>query len=254
MRTLLRAPLAVLLVLAVAPAPRAHAQDRPADDSGTYVISLRGEKLGVERFSFHWAGEELQVESSSYQQIPDGTGTLGLDKRSLTRLNAADYGLRSYLSNQVFQGDTLVRGLEPTETDTVLSVIREYRGVGDLARKPTPPGRIFVLDSPPLFSTFDLIGRTLHGRTFTERPINLYVLGASDTAVVARVRMLGTETLRWGAGPVQARKLEIADASASFLVWMSPRGRMLRFEQPATGLVVERESAPVKPAARRPGG
>jgi hypothetical protein len=234
-----------------APAP-VPAADNPPDDKGNYNISLRGRAIGVETFSFTWMGDTLLVESSSHQQIPDASGGLELVKRSATFMHAADYGLRSYLSNQIFRGDTLVRGLEPTETDTVLSVMQEFRGAGQLSRKPTPAGRIFVLDSPPLFSTFDLIGRTLHGKP-ADRSINLYVLADHDTAVVATVREVGYEPLRWGARPVTARKLEIVDGNTQFIVWMSPRGRMLRFEQPSNGLVVERDAGPVKPAARRGG-
>ena len=103
-----------------------------------------------------------------------------------------------------------------------------------------PPGKIFILD-PQVFTLFDVLSRDLLARAFRTRPINLLVLSKSDTLVEATATDLGTETLRWGQKPVQARKFKIADATSEFYTWMAPHGVMIKMEQPATGLRVVRK-------------
>jgi hypothetical protein len=104
---------------------------------------------------------------------------------------------------------------------------------------------MYILD-PPLFSTFNFIGWTLQGKPCDRRPITVFVLGARDSLVNATVTDVAEETLHWGGRPVQARKLVIADERMSFTAWFSPDGRMLRLEQPQTGIRVDRKSPPLK--------
>jgi hypothetical protein len=63
---------------------------------------------------------------------------------------------------------------------------------------------------------------------------------------------LGSDTIRWGARPIQARKLEIGDEHMKFIAWAAPGGRMLRLAEPVSGLRVEREPAAVKSRAPKP--
>ena len=97
--------------------------------------------------------------------------------------------------------------------------------------------------------------------TFTTRPLNVLTFGQRDTVVEAQVTDLGTETIRWAARPVVARKLEFRQGPTLFQAWVDPRGRMLRLEHVPSGLRVDRDPPAVKkrasptPApAPKPGG
>ena len=104
---------------------------------------------------------------------------------------------------------------------------------------------MYILD-PPLFTTFNFIGRTLQGKVCDRRPIKVFVLGARDSMVDGTVTDVGNETIRWGGQPVQTRKLVIADSTTSFTAWFSPDGRMLRLEQPRDSIRVDRKPPPLK--------
>jgi len=114
-----------------------------------------------------------------------------------------------------------------------------------------PPGRVFVVD-PKVFICFDLICRSLHGKVFEHRPLTLFVLGARDSVVEATATDLGGETIRWGERPILARKMSIGDAQTTFVAWAAPRGNLLRLEETASGLRVERSPPAVKRPAPKP--
>jgi len=231
-------------------------------DSGDFSVSLRGRKLGSEKFSMIVEGDSLLVQARSVQTFPgadEGGADLVVEKLMGTVTNSFDFGLHHYVSRQMVRSDTLVRGVETTEADTLYSVWRELNHYGQGDRMVMPPGRVFVIDSPPLFTTFNVLCRTLHGKTFDKRPVTLLLLGTRDTVLEATVTDLGTEPIRWGSRSVSARKLSIGDEGTQFVAWMSPTGRMLRLHQPQTGLQVDRDppkiTAPAKrAAAKRPAG
>ncbi len=173
------------------------------------------------------------------------------DKMMALEVGALDYSLVRYTSTQIMGADTLRRGVETTPGDTTFTIYRELNdhGVGD--KVAMPPGRVYVLD-PPLFTTFNFIGRTLQGKVFDRRPIGVLVLGTPDTLVEAVVTDMGSETIRWGSRPVAARKLLIEDQRTRFTVWIAPDGRMLRLRQPESEILVERLAPPVKRQAPPP--
>ncbi|MBI5711478.1 MAG: hypothetical protein HZC42_14425 [Candidatus Eisenbacteria bacterium] len=252
----MRRPCWLLLAVAAAtsapaPAPRA---DVLVEDGGKLVVWSKGQLVRREEISIVRSGDSLMVQAGSYTMTPapPPSGPIPFDKSMRVVLGAADFGLRGYLSQQLFGPDTLRRGIViEGQADTVFSVYRELNGQGEGDRLVLPPGRLFVLD-PPLFTPFDLICRALHGKAFDQRPVTLYVLGVRDTVLEATVTDLGSETIRWGARPVVARKLGISDAETRFLAWSGPDGRMLKLEQPASELSVLREAPPVKRRAPRP--
>jgi hypothetical protein len=109
-----------------------------------------------------------------------------------------------------------------------------------------------------IYSLFNLISLNLHGKTFKTRPITLLTLSAvGDTIIEAEVTDFGSETIRWGSKPVQARKLQLKDRGTVFLVWSNSVGKMLRLVHEPSGLRVEREAPPVKKRSTptpKPGG
>lgn len=238
-------------IFAPARAPRAEVTDR---DAGHFEVWSHGQKVRREEFSIVAAGDSLMVMAGSYPLSPPPpvTGPIPFDKSMQVLLGAEDFGLRSYVSQQIFGTDTLKRGIVITsQADTAFSVYRELNGHGEGDRLVLPPGRLFVLD-PPLFTHFDLVCRALRGKAFDRRPVTLFALGARDTVLEATVTDLGSETIRWGARPVVARKLDISDAQTRFVTWCGPDGRLLKLEQPESELSVQRVAPAVKRRAARP--
>jgi hypothetical protein len=219
-------------------------------DEGKFIVSLNGKPARVEEFYMDRSGDTLVVRAGSYLSADVQAGRRP-DKTMELQLGALDYAFVRYHSQHIMGPDTLRRGVETTPGDTLFTLWRELNdhGVGD--RLALPPGRVFILD-PPLFTTFNLIARTLHGKTFDQRPIIVLVLGTPDTLVETTVTDLGTETIRWGARAIGARKLLLADQQTRFTAWIAPDGRMLRLEQPEAGILVERQAPPLKRQAPPP--
>jgi hypothetical protein len=109
---------------------------------------------------------------------------------------------------------------------------------------------MFIID-PHVFTLFDVIVREFAGREFDERRVNIFVLTQEDALVEGSVKHLGTETIRWGAKPVQATKFRIGDTVSEFFAYAGPQGYMLELRQPATGLRVIRKAQDVKPPDAR---
>jgi len=219
-------------------------------DEGRLVVSQGGKAVRAEDFSFQKAGRALLVTASSTVSAP-GAAERPVDKNMVLIMDAADYAIEKYRSAWVLPGDTLWRGVAFEPGDTVSTLWRESTTGGSGDRVPMPPGRIYVLD-PPLFTTFSVIARSLHGKVCDHRPIKVLVLGARDSVVDATVNEIGNETIRWGARPVVARKLVIGDRQTDFVAWVGPDGRLLRLEQPTTGIRVDRAAPPLKKRAPRP--
>jgi len=253
-----RALLLAIALFACAAAPlRADDGDVTHLDQGRFRLSLAGRPIGTEDFAFDVSGDSLVVTSHTHMNLPDrGAGSpTALDKNMVMITNAEDFGLRRYFSTQGMGADTLLRGVEPEEGDTLFSVYRQNNGHGEGDRLVLPPGRLFVVDSPPQFASFGLMCHALQGKVFTTRPITLFVLGARDSLYEAQATDLGHERIAWGAAPVNARKLKFSDTTTEFFAWVSPAGNLLRIEQPASGIKAEREppaaSAPKRAAPRK---
>ena len=218
-------------------------------DEGAFVISQNGRQVRVERFAYEQMNDSLVIQATS--ALSDaGQPERPADKGMLLIVGALDYAMATYRSQMVSGPDTLKRGIDVAAGDTTFTLWREYNSLGTGDQLVMPPGRLYILD-PPLFTTFDFIGRTLRGKVCDRRPIQVFVLGPRDSLVNATVTDTGSETIRWGGRPVMARKLVIADEQTSFTAWISPRGQMLRLEQPQAGIRVDRRSPPVRGRAPR---
>lgn len=262
--TLAACALAGLLALL----PRPAGAQQVTLDEGKFLVSKDGKPVRVEEFSLDQSGDSLLVRAASHlaNQFDDdalpGAQRLTADKSEILVLGVTDFALRSYWSQQIMNAgrDTLRRGIVLGGVDTAFTLYRDINNHGFGDRLAMPPGRIYVLD-PPLFTTFNLIGRSLQGKVFDRRPITVLVLGARDTVVETTVSDLGTETIRWAARPVVARKLEFRQGATTFQTWVDPRGRMLRLEHVPSGLRVDRDppavkkrASPVPAPAPKPGG
>lgn len=218
-------------------------------DAGTYHVYQGDRALGAETFAFEKLHDSLFVYSQVTETIPTPSGDKELTKSMQLLLREFDQGLIEYQSEQRFDGTKLNRGVSPM--DTSLTLWRQENDVGEGRVVVRPPGKIFILD-PQIFTLFDVLSRDLHARAFKTRPVTLLVLSARDTVVEATATDLGTETLRWGMKPVQARKFRIADKTSEFFTWMAPHGVMIQMEQPATGLRVVRKHQLGGPETKNP--
>jgi hypothetical protein len=235
--------LAALCALALASPSAAEPPRVEQVDKGSFVVYSRGRVVGAESFSIEASGDSLNVFSQAHQTFRTESGEETVDKQMILVANRADFGLKMYQSNQKFRGREVVRGI--VIGDTAFTLYREADGGGEGDRRVLPPGRLFVLDSQ-LFSLFDLICLSLKSRTFETWPISLVTLGERDSVLEATVTHLGSETVRWAAKPVKARKLRFSDGETTFLLWADPAGRMLRLVHEPTELRVERDAPPVK--------
>jgi hypothetical protein len=251
-------PAPLLFLILAAPAFAADPSQQSID-RGHFVVYLRDEAVGAETFGVEGRADSINSAARSYRKTRTKNGESMIEKQMVLTASRSDFALRFYQSNETLDGNTMITGVVGAgDEDTALTVYREEKdGPGVASRLSAPPGRWFILDSG-MYTLFDLICLNLHGKTFSTRPITLLTLSAAqDTIIEAQVTDLGTETIRWGARPVQARKLQIQDPRTVFQLWASPEGKMLRLVHEPTGLRVEREAPAVKRRAApapKPGG
>lgn len=229
---------------------------RTVIDKGSFKVSRHDRPLGAETFEMVQSNDSLMVLASQFLTLQGPEGPEPLERAAQLLLNQNDFSLRNYRSTRTHRAATTQRELVVADTHYV--AYRQHGLAGTGESRVLPPGRVYVMDAQ-LITLFDLIGRSLQGTTFESRPLNLLALGPRDTMLDARVVSLGTETIRWGAKPVQARKLNIvADSQTTFTLWMSPRGQLLRLVEPVGGLRADRDAPPVKKATSsappKPGG
>jgi len=247
-------PALVLLLALVAlagPPPVARAE---LIDNGTFLVYLKDRAMGAEIFSVEVRHDSLLAFTDAYQTISSGPGaTEESSKQSIYLATKDDFALMWYQSNHKIRGHTFVAGAIPK--DTSLSIYREIDGQGEARTIAAPPGRLFIVD-PQMFSLFNLIAMSLHGKTFDSRPLSLLTFGVRDSVLEARAVDHGTEPLNWGGKPVTCRRIGISDGRTEFMLWLDPRGRMLRLAHASTGLRVDRAPPKVKPRAPapKPGG
>ena len=221
-----------------------------AIDQGSYKIYRNDRALGTESFELVKGHDSLVVRARQTLTLQGPQGDEKLERTADVLLSYSDYVLRGYMSTRTARGATSSRALVLSDTHYVAYRQHGVEGEGD--SRILPPGRFFVMEAQ-LVSLFDLIGRTLHGQTFESRPVNLLALGPRDTLLDARAVSLGKETIRWGARPVVARKINLlADDQTTFTLWIGPRGQLLRLVEPIGGLRVEREAPAVKKSAAPP--
>jgi len=222
-------------------------------DQGSFKIYRHDQALGAETFELEEGHDSLVVRARQYLNLQTAQGEEPLERVADLLVSRVDYSLRDYQSTRTFRGATTTRGLVLADTHYV--AYREGREGGEGESRILPPGRLYVMDSQ-LVTLFDLICRSFHAKAFESRPINLLALGPRDTLLEARVTVLPSETIRWGAKPVVARKLQIvADSQTTFTLWVSPLGQMLRLSEPVGGLRAERDPPDVKRRTPpKPGG
>jgi hypothetical protein len=240
--------LLTLLLLASLAIPRADAANPAAPvDQGKFKVFWNDAPLGYENFSYQVQGDSLMVHAQVVH-LPDRSNTQDtLVKDMVLILRNVDQDLIGYKSSEIFRGQNMVRGL--VVNDTAFTSYYQVNGSGVGDRLVRPPGRMFVIDRS-VFVLYDFIGRSLHGKTFDQRPVTMFTLGRPDTLIEAVVTDLGTEAIPWGGKTVKARKLRISDPGDELYLWISPQGQMLRWTQPAYALRVEREAPPVKRRAK----
>lgn len=245
-------PIAALLLLASAPSQAQHSGPAAAYygevDAGIYRISVGDRPVAYELFALTIHVDSLFV-NSEYRQALRGGDTLR--KSQLLVVRHFDNDLLFYRSVLRFPGrPTVTRGI--TAGDTVLTLYREaeHGGQGNTVLK--PGGRVFAIESNA-YAMFDLLFRELATRRgWQERPVNLLMLGDADTLLAATAKSLGSQAVRWGGSTVEARKYSIGDGPVVFYGWIGPGGYLLRLEQPAMGLIVEREPPRAARSAKKP--
>lgn len=222
-------------------------------DQGSFKIYRHDQALGAETFEISEGHDSLVVRARQYLNLQTTQGEEPLERAADLLVHRLDFSLRDYQSTRTFRGSTTTRGLALSDTHYV--AYREDRQGGIGESRILPPGRLYVMDSQ-LVTLFDVICRSFHAKTFESRPINLLALGPRDTLLEARVIVMPSETIRWGAKPVVARKLQVvADTQTTFTLWVSPQGQMLRLIEPVGGLRAERDPPAVKRrASPKPGG
>jgi hypothetical protein len=222
-------------------------------DQGSFKIYRHDQALGAETFELNEGHDSLVVRARQYLNLQTPQGEEPLERGADLLVSRVDYSLRDYQSTRTFRGTTTTRGLALSDTHYV--AYRETPAGGEGESRVLPPGRLYVMDSQ-LVTLFDLICRSFHAKAFESRPINLLALGPRDTLLEARVTVLPSETIRWGAKPVVARKLQIvADSQTTFTLWVGPLGQMLRLSEPVGGLRAERDAPDVKRRTPpKPGG
>ena len=208
-------------------------------DSGRFIVLQGNQPIAIERFEYVQSGDSLVISAVVERKARDASGAeVRFDKTSQTIVGASDFGIRSYLSNQAFDGHNTIKTIAPSDTGLIIST--EVDGAGDMVQLVRPPGRVFVMD-PLVFTLFDIICRSVAPQTFTKRPIQLVTLAPTNTTTDATIATAGADTVRWGGKRVIARRFVMTDPSSRFTVWMDPKGRMLRLEHDGSGLAVIRE-------------
>lgn len=249
MRTLSSVLAAASIAALLSAAPAAHAQVAVAADSGMLVVFDQDTPVAHERFAWQLMGDSIVVSATARRTLIDDKGERhAFEKAMILVVDSRDLGLLRYLSNQDFQNEKVVRGLLPG--DTALTYYTEFSGAGNAVRLTQPPGRLFVIDTP-MFSLFDVLLRSLAGKEFETRRVQLLAMGADTlTMPLATVTRAKVDTLRMGTRRVPARHYTLEDPSVRFEMWADANGRLLRLSHPGSGMSVER--APAAPAAAKP--
>ena len=241
--------LSLLLALCLLPA-RAHAQSTALSDSAMLVVYDGSTVVAREEFQYLHEGDSLLVTATHSRTLLDAQGQrVPFEKHLLLVVDARDLGLRRYLSNQKFAGVEVVRGLLPE--DTIFTYYSERDGAGDALRMTQPPGRLFVLDSG-LFTLFDVLTRSVAGKTFATRRVQMIALSPDTvTTPVATLMRQPDDTLRVGRRTTRIlRHYTFEEGAIRFELSADDQGRLHKLTHAESGLRVER--LPDTPTADRP--
>jgi len=247
----LRARAALAALALAAAVTTARAQAVAADDSGMLVIFDKDVPVANEHYRYQYMGDSLVISSTTQRQFQDEKGRRhAFTKRMVLVVDSHDLGLQRYTSQQEFNGHTAVRGLLPG--DTVMTYFTEIDGGGSADRVVQPPGRLFVLDQQ-MFTLFDVLCRSLAGKEFASRRVQLVALAPDSLAMPPATVTVGKpDTLKQGSARTPARRYALEDQGVRFDLWADAHGRMLRMANEPSGLSVERvpeaKQAPKKKA------
>ena len=254
MRTRSNAPLAAaaLFIAALAApsgAPVAQESGSKILDSGRLVVFSHGDPVGTEDFQFETRHDTLFVTSQANRKARTSGGAIQPYMKSMEVIaRNDDWALLTYASTERFQGHTVNRSILLSDTTLTVAIEKDTYGTADkLVRL---PGRIYVMDAG-LFTLFDVIGRSLHGRIFGPRPVPLVALGDQNVSIDATATPAGRDTIRWGTRPVVADRITLADSTSTFTLFTGPSGSLLRLENAQADLVVMREPPAVPAVAKR---
>ncbi|MEQ1833653.1 MAG: hypothetical protein ABL977_11410 [Candidatus Eisenbacteria bacterium] len=251
MRTLLRvlATTAAAVLLFAAPG-RAQVPATAVTDSGMLVVFDHDLPVAHEKFTWEWYGDSIIVTANAKRSLADAEGKRHeYEKTMLVVVDSRDFGLLRYQSDQRFQDKLASRGILPG--DTVLTYYTEFDQSGNAVRLVQPPGRLFVVDTP-MFSLFDVLVRSLAGKEFERRRVQLLVT-STDTLVMplATITRGKLDTLQIGSRRIPAQQFRLEDPSVQFDLWADTKGRLLRMTHASSGMRVER-AQPAAPAPRKP--
>jgi hypothetical protein len=241
-------PLILLAALPLAViAPAARAQVAAGVDTGAFVVFDHDVPVATEHYRYLPMGDSLVIASNIERKFQDEKGVRYVfTKRMVLVVDAHDLGLQDYTSSQEFHGHKVVRGLLPG--DTVMTYFTEIDGAGNADRIVQPPGRLFVLDQQ-LFTLFDVLCRSLAGKEFVSRRVQLVALAPDSlTMPLATLTTGNPDTLLVGSRRVPARRYALEDGAVRFELWADARGRMLRMANEPSGLSIEHVPDP-QPAA-----
>lgn len=251
MRTLSSVLATALLATLMSPAAPARAQTPTVADSGMLVVYDQDLPVAREEFVWQDFGDSLIVSATARRTLADDKGERhAYEKGMLVVVDSRDFGLLRYLSNQTFQGQTAVRGILPG--DTVMTYYTEFGGTGNASRLVQPPGRLFVIDTP-MFSLFDVLVRSLAGKDFTTRRMQLLVTSTDTLSMpIATITRAEPDTLLIGERRLPAQHYILVDPSVQFDLWADTKGRLLRLSHLGSGMRVERRqpAPPAKPAPK----
>ena len=212
-------------------------------DAGRFKVRVQDRVIGDELFNYTAEMDSLVILSHYRQPLRDGDT---LQQSVVVVVGKLDYGLNSFQSTMTLGSRRVTRGIGLG--DTVVTLYREDESrSGDGYTFVRPPGRLFTLESNS-YVLFDVICRTLAKHAVDRWPLQVIALGDRDTIMEITARSLPAEMIRWGNGPINARKWSLSDGSTTFTVWIGPQNYMLKLEQPRLGLVVERDPPPVRKA------
>jgi hypothetical protein len=224
---------------AAAPARAAVRLDPLMNDLAQYQVYAGDRLLGTEVFTLQPAGDSVLVVSNVDELIPTPEGDQRLIKKVGMSVKALDFALLTYSSETHFRGRYLQRGISLSDTTFTSYHEDSVSGYGDTMLR--PPGRVYVIDSQ-VFALFDVLLRSLHGKLIDARTVPVILLSEPrDTVIGVRVQPGAADTIRWNARRTPTRRITISDGTSEFTAWVASAGRMLRLEQPATGLRVERD-------------
>ena len=252
MRTLSSVLATALFAALMSTAAPAQAQTPTVSDSGVLVVYDHDVPVAHEKFIWQNFGDSLVVSATARRTLADDTGEKHpYEKNMMVVVDSRDLGLLRYQSDQKFQGQTAVRGILPG--DTAFTYYTEFESSGSAERYAQPPGRLFVIDTP-MFSLFDVLLRSLAGKDFTTRRMQLLVASTDTLSMpLATITRADPETVLIGERRLPAQHFILVDPSVQFELWADTKGRLLRLSHLGSGMRVERKqpALPAKPALRK---